>query len=240
MIPDFAEFEKHATQRMLEVGCGPGTDFMQFVARGTDAIGADLSWKSLQICKQRLLAKNLTASLIRCDAQHLPFMERSFDFAYSFGVLHHIPNTEEAIREIHRVLKDGGCFKGMLYNRHSVVAIHIWLRRGILRGHLRRPATILANSQESPGTKAYTFKEIAQLLTVFRNVVIKPTFTAYDATKFFRYRLPSKLIRFMDRFGWFVLVSGAKAMQEADRGKARNGIHNQAWSMKAEISSFLA
>src|SRR6266481_7746186 len=52
--------------------------------------------------------------------EKLPFADNTFDHVYSFGVIHHSPAPERIASEIHRVLKKGGTFTVMLYNRSSI------------------------------------------------------------------------------------------------------------------------
>ena len=67
------------------------------------------------------------------DAENLDFEDESFDLVYSHGVLHHTPDIEAAVREIHRVLKPGGRAIVMLYHRGSYnyrVGIRVLRRAG--------------------------------------------------------------------------------------------------------------
>jgi hypothetical protein len=78
------------------------------------------------------------------------------DFAYSWGVLHHTPDTARALGEVQRVLRPGGELCVMLYNRHSLVALQAWVLCGLLRRRPRRSlAAIIAAHVEGPGTRAY-------------------------------------------------------------------------------------
>lgn len=71
--------------------------------------------------------------MIRSDAEDLPFGDSSFDFVWSWGVIHHTPNTWLAVDEIHRVLREGGQTRVMVYHRHSV---KYWLYTVLLKGIL--------------------------------------------------------------------------------------------------------
>ena len=99
------------------------------------------------------------------DAEQLPFPSDSFDLGYSFGVLHHSPNTEKAIAELVRVVRPGGEIKIMLYNRHSVYVFNQWVKFGLLRGKpWKTLKSILWHHMESVGTKGYTRGELSQTL----------------------------------------------------------------------------
>src|SRR2546429_675657 len=65
------------------------------------------------------LVRQGSGCTIQGDAENLPFADDVFDIVYSFGVLHHTENTEQAIDEVHRVLKPGGQAAVMLYAKSS-------------------------------------------------------------------------------------------------------------------------
>ena len=85
----------------------------------------------------------LNSALQRFDAETLPYPDSSFDLVYSWGVIHHSEDPARIIKEIHRVLKPGGRFIGMVYGRHCLVAFKLWVRFGLLRG---RPWRSLADT----------------------------------------------------------------------------------------------
>ena len=173
-IPAFAGFERRHGQRVLEVGVGLGTDFVQFVRAGAEATGVDLTEAAVAAVRDRLALEGLSAELRVADAEQLPFPDGQFDLAYSWGVLHHTPDTERSVAELRRVLKPGGEAKVMLYSRRSWVALGVWGRYGLLRGapH-RRPTELLATWMESPGTKAYTQPELGRLFSGFADVALR-------------------------------------------------------------------
>ena len=112
--------------KVLEVGCGQGIEFIQNLEKGIEIIGFDYSRESLKKTKLHYLEKikrgelkNKKCIIMNGDAENLPFMDKSFSFVYSLGVLHHTPNTKKGIDEIHRVLKHDGLAIVMLYNRLS-------------------------------------------------------------------------------------------------------------------------
>ncbi|MCM3902206.1 MAG: class I SAM-dependent methyltransferase [Pyrinomonadaceae bacterium] len=104
---------------MLEVGCGLGTDGAQFAGAGADYTGVDLTDAAIELAQKRFELFNLPGNFQTADAENLDFADNSFDLVYSHGVLHHTPDTERAIREIHRVLRPGGRAVVMLYHRDS-------------------------------------------------------------------------------------------------------------------------
>jgi SAM-dependent methyltransferase len=102
-VHDFAEFPSWAGKRVLEVGIGLGTDLVQFVRAGADATGVDLTEAAVDAARARLALEGLVAHVQVADAEQLPFDDASFDLVYSYGVLHHTPDTARAIAEVRRV-----------------------------------------------------------------------------------------------------------------------------------------
>lgn len=113
-------FEKYKGKKILEVGCGIGTDLSQFAKNGGIVYGIDLTSKGINLAKIRCNIFKLDADLMVADAENLPFKDNFFDLVYSSGVLHHTPNTHNAINEIYRVLKPKGNTIVMLYHKSSV------------------------------------------------------------------------------------------------------------------------
>jgi ubiquinone/menaquinone biosynthesis C-methylase UbiE len=162
----FAQFTRYAGRRVLEVGVGPGVDFLQWARAGAVASGIDITEAAIAATKERLRAHGLSADLRVADAEELPFADETFDLVYSWGVLHHTPDTLKALDETIRVVKRGGRVKLMLYNRRSLLAFLFWVKRGLLRGHpFWGISQALARCMESPGTKAYTRDEIRHILS---------------------------------------------------------------------------
>jgi SAM-dependent methyltransferase len=204
-IPSFAEFDRWSERDVLEVGFGLGTDFMRFARAGARLHGIDLTQAAVDAVGQRLALEGLAAHVGTGDAEALPFDDASFDLVYSWGVLHHTPDTESAIAEIRRVLRPEGQARIMLYSRRSWVALGTWLRYGLAVG---RPwqsfSTALANHMESPGTKAYTQGELDLLFADFGDVEFRRYVTPYDR------RVGGPLATLAGpRFGWFVGVIAA-------------------------------
>jgi SAM-dependent methyltransferase len=133
-IPEAAGFNKTKDLRVLEVGCGLGTDGAQFAKAGADYTGIDLTDAAVDLARRRFALSNLPGSFRVADAERLDFPDNSFDLVYSHGVLHHTPDTAGAIREIHRVLRPGGRAVIMLYHRNSYnyrVNISVLRRAGV-------------------------------------------------------------------------------------------------------------
>src|SRR5207237_2196386 len=167
-IHAFAQFTRYHGRRVLEVGFGAGTDFIQWLRAGARASGIDLTGEALENLTRRIEAYQLPApeQLLVADAEQLPFESDSFDLGYSFGVLHHSPDTEKAIEELVRVIAPGGEIKIMLYNRHSIYVLNVWVKHALARGRpWKSLRCALWNHVESLGTKGYTRGELRQMLS---------------------------------------------------------------------------
>lgn len=211
-IGDYVQFKKWIGKKILEVGCGAGTDLVQFSMTGAHTVGIDLSPHSASIARSRLRAYNCQGDVLIADAENLPFKKDEFELIYSWGVLHHTPNPEKAIREIYRVTKPGGEICAMLYHRHSLVSLQLYLLYGLLAFKpFRSLKDILAHHHESPGTKAYAVNEARQMFSAFQRLEIQICLTPYDL-RYRRDKYFPKWVRNLipKRLGWFLVIRGQK------------------------------
>jgi len=173
-ILDFAGFESAKGKKVLEIGVGLGADHQMFAQHGADLYGVDLTEKAVSYTRQRLRIFGLDSKLATGDAEKLQFPDSYFDKVYSWGVIHHSPQTPKAVQEIFRILKPGGEAKVMIYHTYSLVGYMLWLRYALLKF---RPFTSLKSIYdrylESPGTKAYSKKEARKLFGAFKEVDIR-------------------------------------------------------------------
>lgn len=171
-IFDFARFETGRGRDVLEVGVGMGADHLEWARHAPRALtGVDLTSRAVEYTRTRLALHGLESRLLVADAEKLPFADASFDVVYSYGVLHHTPDTPQAIREVRRVLRPGGLARVMIYHRRALVGYMLWLRYGLLRGAPGRSLdSIYACHLESPGTKAYSVAEARELFSGFSKV----------------------------------------------------------------------
>src|SRR5216117_2645366 len=107
-IPEFAQFASAAGLRVLEIGVGMGADYLEWLKAGACATGVDLSAISLERARRRCELAGYQPDLRVADAERLPFPDNTFDVVYSYGVMHHSPDTAQCLRDAHRVLKPGG------------------------------------------------------------------------------------------------------------------------------------
>lgn len=120
-------------KEVLEIGCGNGTGakliMKHFNPKKINAV--DLDKKMIEIAKKRINSDEISFSV--GNASKLRFNDRQFDAIFDFGIIHHIPNWKDCLRELRRVLKPGGQiiiedlsietfenFIGKIYRKHLV------------------------------------------------------------------------------------------------------------------------
>jgi ubiquinone/menaquinone biosynthesis C-methylase UbiE len=114
-------YDKYRGKRVLEIGCGMGTMSMNWARHGAKITPIDLTPTAARQTRKRFKLHGLEGTPCQAQAERLPFPDNSFDYAYSWGVLHHTPNTSQTIEELHRILKPGGSTGVMIYNRRSIL-----------------------------------------------------------------------------------------------------------------------
>jgi len=180
-ISEFADFGAVEGERVLEIGVGLGADHQRFAKAGADLYGIDLTERAVEHTRQRLAVYGLTSRIQVGDAERLDFPAEYFDRVYSWGVLHHSPDTPTAVAEVWRVLKPGGVAQVMIYHKWSLVGVMLWTRYALLR---LRPwlsmRDIYSRYLESPGTKAYSVSEARTLFSAYDSVVIRTVLTHAD------------------------------------------------------------
>ncbi len=179
-IRDFAGFGEARGKRVLEIGVGAGSDFRNWVSNGAIATGIDLTEAAISQTREHLILHGFDDTkyeLLRTDAENLPFAEGTFDIVYSYGVLHHTPDTAAAFAEVFRVLKPGGELRAMIYHVPSWTGLMLWWRYSVMRCQpWQSQRMAIYEHLESPGTKAYTVRQARRLLSNsgFHNVTLRP------------------------------------------------------------------
>lgn len=173
-IPLAAGFADARGLKVLEIGCGLGTDGAQFAKAGSDYTGVDLTEAAVDLARKRFELFGLPGTFRTADAENLEFAENSFDLVYSHGVLHHTPDTARAVREAHRVLQPGGRAVVMLYHRNSYnyrVNISLLRRAG---ANLLRGEREIKLVHRITGEPLESLREHARLLRVAEESYLKP------------------------------------------------------------------
>lgn len=224
-IPRFAGFAQWYNKDVLEVGCGIGTDTMNFARAGARVVAVDLSAESLKIASQRakLMAPYENIQFIEGNAEELPkvlSLKEKYDLVYSFGVLHHTPHPEEAFRQLRNYLKPDGELRIMVYNRFSTKAF------AVTKGRIWRDDLIAKHSEAQTGcpvTYSYTKKSLEKMLFkcgyLVKDIKIDhifpysiPEYVNYEYKKRWYWRiLPKPVFRWMERhFGWHLCATAIR------------------------------
>jgi len=185
-LRDWAGFERHAGQRVLEIGCGSGSDALEFARAGAAVTALDITETAVRLTRQRFAVEGLAGEVAAYDGTRLPFADEAFDLVYSYGVLHHTPGFEDLVAEAHRVLRPRGRLRAMVYHRESLLYYYsiVWRRQLVeARGTIGRDEALARHSESRAGcpyTRAYTRAEIEARLSAFARVTVGADYCVVD------------------------------------------------------------
>lgn len=221
-IPAFADFAHWRGKKVLEIGCGIGTDSINFARAGADITVVDLSGESLELCKKRFEVFGLKANFYEGNAEHLSDfvpLER-YDLIYSFGVIHHTPHPERVMEQLKRYCKPDTELRLMLYTKWSWKVL--WIIFGYGHGAIWRSDELVRRYSEaqegSPVTFYYSFRGVRWLLSDYDVVDIhKDHIFPYQIDKYVKYEyqwvwyfrwLPMPAFRWLERrTGWHTMIT---------------------------------
>jgi SAM-dependent methyltransferase len=199
------DFNGYAGKRVLEVGCGAGTDLARFARGGALVSGVDLSPSAIALARSNFDQQGLQADLREADGEHLPFADDSFDLVYAHGVVQYTADPRSLVSECRRVLKPGGDAIFQVYNRIS------WLNA------LSKLMKVPLEHEDAPVLLKFSAREFVALLDGFRDVrIVEERFpvksrlhkgwkgAAFNTLFVGTFNaLPRPLVR---RFGWHLLA----------------------------------
>ena len=220
-IPGFAQFERWGRKKVLEIGCGIGTDSINFAKAGADLTVVEISEKSLEICKRRFQVYGQKARFFSGNAEALSSFVpvEPYDLIYSFGVIHHTPSPEKVFEEIKKYCHPHTEIRIMLYARWSWKAFWILLKYG--KGAIWRADELIRTYSEAqtgcPVTYSYSFRDLHRLLADFEITEMrKDHIFPYKIEKYIHYQyewvwyfrlMPKSLYRWLEhRLGWHILL----------------------------------
>jgi 2-polyprenyl-3-methyl-5-hydroxy-6-metoxy-1,4-benzoquinol methylase len=225
-IPAFAEFDRWRGKKVLEIGCGIGTDTMNFARAGAEVTAVDLSAKSLELARKRAEVFGLEDRIkfYEANAENLSTIipPQKYDLVYSFGVIHHSPHPENIVAQIRQhFVQPGSTLKLMVYYRYSWKVFWILMTYG--KGAFWNLDKLIATHSEAqtgcPITYSYSKKSLARMIEngfevkdIFANHIFPyriPDYVQYRYVKewYFRY-LPQSFFRFLEkRAGWHLCVT---------------------------------
>jgi len=161
-LPRLIPFDAYRGRRVLEVGCGAGTDLIRFARGGARVTGVDMAASAIALASENFSLAGLSADLIVADGEALPFRAASFDLVYAHGVVQYTSNDRALVHECRRVLTPGGLAIFQVYNRIS------WLNA------LSRITKVDLEHVDAPVLGKYSINEFQTLLKDFRRVRIVP------------------------------------------------------------------
>ncbi|WP_447974993.1 class I SAM-dependent methyltransferase [Nitrospira sp. Kam-Ns4a] len=220
-IPGFAQFERWKGKKVLEIGCGIGTDSINFARAGANLTVVELSEESLEVCRQRFRVYGLKAQFYQGNAEELTSFVplAAYDLIYSFGVIHHTPHPERVIQQIKHYCHPQTEIRLMLYSKWSWKVLWILMTYG--KGQFWKASELVRTYSEAqtgcPVTFYYSFEDARRLLAdfeilemrkdhIFPYVIDKYVNYEYEWVWYFRW-MPRPLFRAFERaMGWHTLV----------------------------------
>lgn len=225
-IPCFAEFERWRGKKVLEIGCGIGTDTVNFARHGADVTAVDLSANSLEIARLRIGLYGLEdrVRFFNGSAEELTSFvpAQIYDLIYSFGVIHHTPHPERVLAEARQFAAAGSTLKIMVYHRWSWKVL--WIVLGYGNGQFWRTPQLVARNSEAqtgcPVTYTYSRPQACRLLEScgFRvtDLFVDHIFP-YRIADYIQYRyvkawpwswMPQAVFHWLEkRFGWHLCLT---------------------------------
>jgi ubiquinone/menaquinone biosynthesis C-methylase UbiE len=155
-------FDAMKGQKVLEVGCGAGTDLVRFAKGGAEVCGVDLAESAIELARKNFANPGLTAELRVANGEQLPFVDETFDLVYVHGVVQYTADDRALIAEARRVVRPGGLVIVQVYNRIS------WLNA------LSKLMKVGLEHEDAPVLKKYSRRELERLLDGFQDVEIVP------------------------------------------------------------------
>lgn len=192
------------------MGCGIGTDAVNFARAGAFYTGVELSQTSLDLARRRFELFGLTGHFLQVNAEELAshLLPSSFDLVYSFGVIHHTPRPDAVVRQVRRLIKPEGEFRLMLYAKDS------W-KDAMIEAGLDQPEAQFG----CPIASTYTRQQVHELLKpagfqiasirqdhIFPYVVEKYVRYEYELQPWFA-TMPRDMFQALEkRLGWHMLI----------------------------------
>jgi 2-polyprenyl-3-methyl-5-hydroxy-6-metoxy-1,4-benzoquinol methylase len=225
-IPRFADFERWNGKKVLEIGCGIGTDTINFARAGAQVTAVDLTEQSLQVARQRAKVFGLEDRIrfIQADAETLSesVPVEPYDLVYSFGVIHHTPDPNRVFDEIRKYVTAESTVKIMVYNRWSWKVFWILLAYG--KGQFWKLDRLVAEYSEAQTGCPVTYScsrtegrrwfesrgfRVTDVMVdhIFPYAIAEYVQYRYQVVWYFRW-MPKTLFRALERaFGWHLCLT---------------------------------
>lgn len=191
-------------RKLLEIGCGIGVDSIQLARRGFDVTAVDLTDNAVEIAKVHAGRRKVSVDFRLGNAEGLDFPDQSFDVVYSFGVLHHTPDIERSVAEVHRVLRPGGTAYVMLYHSTSLVN----LIHRLFRLPYESPRD---RNDHCPVVYTYTRGGVRRLFRDFSSVTVRAEYPFTFGFGPLANRVPLPIRRILGRaIGWHLMITAVR------------------------------
>jgi len=209
-IVDFANFDKWSGKKVLEVGCGIGTDAVNFARNGAVYTGIELSKESLTLAKKRFELFNLKGTFLKGNAEELDNVleDVKYDLIYSFGVLHHTPNLSLALKQIRNYCHEKSKVKIMVYASNSY-------KQKMIEAGLDQPEA----QYGCPIANTYTRDEITEILkengfkitSIYQSHIFPYQVEPYKNYQYSKQpwfaNMPAEVFEVLEKnFGWHLLI----------------------------------
>lgn len=209
-IPKFADFPKWNQKKVLEIGCGIGTDAINFIRNGADYHGLELSKESANIAIKRMEAYKLKGNIQVANAESFE-MNSEFDLIYSFGVIHHSPNPRNIIKCAYSHLKTDGEIRVMVYAKKSYKTAMI--EAGFDQPEAQKGCPIAYTYDEADCEKL--FKDYFKITSVEQEHIFPYVIEEYIKGNYIKQKwfqeMPIDIFRALEKnFGWHLLIKAKK------------------------------
>lgn len=224
-IPSFAEFEKWRGKKVLEIGCGIGTEAINFARHGADLTIIELSQDSLALTKKRFATYGLEARFVLGNAEELGALlsGETFDLIWSFGVIHHSPHPEKILQHCQKMLSNDGELRMMVYAKLSYKVLNL-MREAHVWDFSALDNLIASYSEAQTGcpvTYSYTLEGAKRLFSDFDILDIKKSHIfSWDIPKYISYVYEKEdcfknisdefFHEIEDELGWHILIKAKK------------------------------
>ena len=208
-IPKFADFSAWKGKKVLEIGCGLGTEGINFARHGANYTGTDLSIESLNLAQKRFEVYNKKGRFFEGNAEKLSTFvpAEKYDLIYSFGVIHHSPKPNLIIDQIYKYMDESSILKIMLYAKDS------W-KNYMIDAELDQPEA----QYGCPIVNTYSEDEVRNLLHGFdilsieQNHIFPYQIEPYKQGKFIKEpwfeSMPDKMFNTLKKkLGWHLLIT---------------------------------
>ncbi|MBN1894687.1 methyltransferase domain-containing protein [bacterium] len=203
------DFTRFKGKKVLEIGCGAGIDAVLFAENGADYTGVDLSGTAIALAEKNFGFRDLKGAFRVMDGEEMDFPDETFDAVYAHGVLQYAADAGRMVREAFRVLKPGGEFIAMVYNRDG------WLNK------MSRFFKVELEHQDAPVLNMYSIREFREILAPFERITMVPErfpvrSKLHHGLKGFLYNtffvgtfnaIPRPLVR---KWGWHLMAFASK------------------------------